>query len=77
MTRLNEKTEVPLVWLVSGMIFACGASATAALFFANINYRLERIEDRLSLPPYDAFTMERDSSASETSLSTTAQNKGE
>lgn len=44
---------------------------------ANIHYRLARIEERLGLPPYNAFNLVPDAQAREKPLSNHAQIKGE
>lgn len=52
MTKLDDRTVVPLTWLVGG--FAAGlAPVIAAVFWiASVNFRLQRIEEKLGIPPY-------------------------
>lgn len=52
MDKFDEKTVVPIGWVLSGFISVLAITVIGAFWVSTVNFRLERIEDKLGIPPY-------------------------
>lgn len=74
MGRIDEKTLLPLSWVLGGFATIISITMIGAFWVSTVSYRLERIEDKLGIPPYRAaikfpkIDMEKVASASEKSV---------
>lgn len=51
-SRINEQTVVPVTWLFLGLGSVIASTALGVFWIAAVNYRLQRIEMRLGIPPF-------------------------
>ncbi len=61
-SKIDEKTMIPLGWVVGLFSTGIGIAVVAAFWVAAVNDRLARIEDKLGIIPYErgvAHAMER------------------
>lgn len=49
MPRIDERTSVPLLWLLTSVLAAISVSATGCFWVFKVDSRLERIEKRLGI----------------------------
>ena len=50
--KIDEKTVVPLPWLLAGFMVGLTPVIYATFWISSVNFRLERIEDKLGIPRY-------------------------
>jgi hypothetical protein len=50
--RIDEKSVVPLGWVITGMGAGIGATIAGVFWVSTVNFRLERIEEKLGIPQY-------------------------
>lgn len=55
--KIDEKTVVPLGWMIGGLAAVVGATIVGAFWVFSVDARLGRIEQKLGIEPYvvDAF----------------------
>lgn len=53
--KIDDKAVVPVGWVFTGFGIIISTTIFGAFWVATVNFRLERIEDRLGIPPYHAF----------------------
>ena len=63
--RIDEKTVLPIAWVFSGFAAVISITAVIAFYVSNLNYRLERIEQKLGIPAYTSGIPFFDAEASE------------
>lgn len=52
--KIDEKSVVPLGWVVTGMCTGIAATVAGVFWVSTVNFRLERIEEKLGIPQYHA-----------------------
>ncbi len=65
MSRIDEKTVVPLGWVLALFSTGIATAAAAAFWVSAVNNRLARIEDKLGISAYDSGVPMRSSHAGE------------
>jgi hypothetical protein len=55
-SRIDEKTVVPIGWVLGGFTIMVTIAVTGAFWVSAVNFRLSRIEDRLGIPGYQTET---------------------
>lgn len=48
--RIDDKSVVPLGWVLGGFATMISISAMGAFWIATVNFRLQRIEEKLNIP---------------------------
>lgn len=56
MSKIDEKTSVPLNVVMTGFSVALGVAVAGTFWVASVNARLARIEDKLGIAPYTTET---------------------
>jgi hypothetical protein len=54
MKQIDEKTVVPIGWVVGGFTALLSFCVLSVFWIASVNYRLQRIEEKLGIPVYQA-----------------------
>lgn len=65
MSKIDEKTSVPLGWVISGFGAALGVAIVGTFWVSSVNERLARIEDKLGIVPYADISILRSANAHE------------
>lgn len=52
--RLDEKSVVPLGWVLSGMSVVIAGTVVGVFWVSTVNFRLQRIEEKLGIPEFHA-----------------------
>ena len=52
--RIDSRAVVPLGWVVSGIGAGVSVTIVGVFWVSTVNFRLERIEEKLGIPPYHA-----------------------
>ena len=52
--KLNEHTTIPLPWIITAVISVISPTILLTYWVSTVDYRLERIENKLDLPPLRA-----------------------
>lgn len=55
--KIDEKTVVPLSWLLVGFAFGLAPVMAATFWVAGVNNRLQRIEQKLGIPEIKEATL--------------------
>lgn len=50
--KIDEKAVVPVSWVLSGYAAIISVTVIGAFWVSSVNYRLERIEEKLGIPQY-------------------------
>jgi len=58
--RIDEKAVVPLGWVLGGFATMISISAMGAFWIATVNFRLQRIEEKLNIPLFQNSTAMKD-----------------
>lgn len=64
MSRLDEKTVIPIGWVIAGFMPVVCITVTGAFWIAAVDFRLGRIEEKLGIPAYHASTIISEAHAS-------------
>lgn len=54
--KFDSSSVVPLGWVISGMSVVVAGTITGVFWISTVNFRLERIEEKLGIPPYHAVS---------------------
>lgn len=57
-TKIDEKSVVPLSWFITGLLTVITMTGGGVVWITTVNFRLERIEEKLGIPTYHAFELE-------------------
>ena len=52
--RIDERAVVPIGWVLSGMGAVVAGTIVGVFWVSAVNFRLERIEEKLGIPAYHA-----------------------
>lgn len=52
--KIDEKTVVPIGWVLGGFAVIIMPVIVGAIWVAGVNFRLQRIEQKLGIPVYEA-----------------------
>jgi hypothetical protein len=53
-SKIDEKTLVPIGWVLTGLAAIFFIVLRGAFWMSSVDGRLQRIEDKLGVPPYQA-----------------------
>lgn len=53
-TKIDQRSYVPLIWVITGIAACASITITGAFWVSTVDFRLERIEEKLGIPPYRA-----------------------
>lgn len=56
-TKVSDKTYIPISWFFFTIGVAVSSTVASVLWISTVNYRLQRIEDKLGIPVYKAEIM--------------------
>lgn len=62
-TRIDEKATIPLVWVFAGLAGMVSVVVVGTFWVSMVDFRLERIEQKLSIPTYHSEAISLWSSA--------------
>lgn len=62
--KIDDKAVVPIGWVLCGMGSVVVGTITGVFWVATVNFRLQRIEEKLGIPPYhSSLTLEDSANA--------------
>lgn len=50
--KIDDKTVVPIGWVLAAFGVSVGTVIAGSFWIASVNFRLERIEEKLDIPAY-------------------------
>ena len=56
--KIDEQSTLPIGWVLSGLAFTIAITITGVFWVSTVNFRLERIEEKLGIPRYQAASSE-------------------
>lgn len=65
--KIDSSAVVPIGWVLTGMGAVISVTIAGVVWISTVNFRLQRIEERLGIPIFkaEAFTLNPDANASQ------------
>lgn len=65
MSQIDERSAIPLTWLFMVMLVVVSSTMTGVFWVSTVNFRLQRIEEKLGIPSFQAKNVVSDAAAAE------------